>query len=159
MHSYCNECWKKTKSNYLFPVESHTMNVKGNFPVAEGDLESFASYLCKRKLGRKHKDTFWKHNVFSTCLRYRTAMLPKLHPSAVPDVISMILSITNAHCESSLWHSLTVIYVKLRIRHVTERIWEQMATIHQCNLQGYLTARRVVGLYKPRMMPLSVVLN
>ena len=86
-------------------------------------------------------------------------MLPKLHPSAVLDVVSMILSITNAHCESSLWHSLTVIYAKLSIRYVTERIWEQMATIHQCNLQEYLTTRRVIGLYKLTMMPLTVVLN
>jgi len=60
---------RKLNSTTFFPVESHAMNIKGNFPVAEGDLESFASYLCRRKLGRKHKDIF-----FESIKKYRSKL-------------------------------------------------------------------------------------
>ena len=91
----------KLNSDTFFSVESHTMDVKGNFPVAKGHLERFSSYLFRRKLGRKHNQNIVQNQnklkKNSTCLRYRTAMLPKLQPSAELDVVSMILSITNAH--------------------------------------------------------------
>lgn len=102
----------------LFPVEGHTMNVKRYLPITKGCLEYFSRYLWHESFSMHHTNSLCVFiQVLScvlrldslTCLRYRIATLPNEYlATESSEVISKILSTTNAHCASSLWHSLIV---------------------------------------------------